>query len=424
MAFALPAGAGFFPLDDELGLLPGHLTPRLQEGLVRLSTHIPSFGKAALEFAFWTQVTVHRTSASRIAEAAGATAVALQTQAAEQILQTHPLPASAPDQLVVSVDGAMVPLLHGQWAEARTLVIGEPVVGTNAEAQELVHTTALSYFSRLTTSTTFGELATVEIHRRGVERAGRVGAVVDGAEWCQTFIDLHAPQAVRILDFAHAAEYVDAIGQTPGGQGPLLAASERARLRHDLKQSGATTVLACLQTSVTAAGYPGETATQLAYLEKRRNQMDYPQFRAADWPIGSGMVESANKLVVEERLKGPGMHWAEANVNSMLALRNALCNDRWTEVWTEIEDAQRGAARARRWERQRQRRRAGVADTNTSASESTKTSVLSKTDLAGPLAAALPQTRHSSTGTGQPAADHPWKKAWSIRRQRELASTT
>ena len=96
----------------------------------------------------------------------------------------------------------------------------------------------------------------------------------------------------------------------------------------------------------------------LAYLEKRREQMDYPRFRAEQWPIGSGMVESANKLVVEERLKGAGMHWAEVNVNPLLALRNAICNDRWAEVWPQIEDDQRRAERARRLERQRGRRAA------------------------------------------------------------------
>src|SRR5689334_901941 len=53
MASARNVTAGFFPLDDELGLLKGELTPRLQEGLVRLSTHIPSFAKAAKEFAFF-----------------------------------------------------------------------------------------------------------------------------------------------------------------------------------------------------------------------------------------------------------------------------------------------------------------------------------------------------------------------------------
>jgi hypothetical protein len=60
--------------------------------------------------------------------------------------------------------------------------------------------------------------------------------------------------------------------------------------------------------------------------------MQYPLFQAQGWPIGSGIAESANKLVVEVRLKGAGMHWARASVNPMLALRNAVCNDRWDEA--------------------------------------------------------------------------------------------
>jgi hypothetical protein len=83
--------------------------------------------------------------------------------------------------------------------------------------------------------------------------------------------------------------------------------------------------------------------------------LGYPTFQAAGWPIGSGSVESANQLVVQERMKGPGMHWAEANVNGMLALRNAICNDRWDEVWRQIEVEQRRAACVRRRERQHQR---------------------------------------------------------------------
>src|SRR4051812_38243711 len=102
MLSARPVGPGFSPLDDELGLLSGDLTPRLQEGLARLSAQLPSFAKAAAEFAFWTQVEVDRTSARRITEAAGATAVAIQTAAAEHILQAHPLPPPGPAQLVLS----------------------------------------------------------------------------------------------------------------------------------------------------------------------------------------------------------------------------------------------------------------------------------------------------------------------------------
>ena len=51
--------------------------------------------------------------------------------------------------------------------------------------------------------------------------------------------------------------------------------------------------------------------------------------------MGSGSVESANKLVVERRLKGTGMHWARAQVNPMVALRTIACNDRWQEAWRQ-----------------------------------------------------------------------------------------
>lgn len=53
----------------------------------------------------------------------------------------------------------------------------------------------------------------------------------------------------------------------------------------------------------------------LAYLDKRVGQMQYPTYQAAGGPSGSGIVESANKLVVEVRLKGAGMHWARPTVN-------------------------------------------------------------------------------------------------------------
>jgi hypothetical protein len=422
MASALPAGVGFSPLDDELGLLPGQLTPRLQEGLVRLSTHIPSFAKAVGEFAFWTQVEVHRTTASRITEAAGATAVARETAEAERILHTHPLPPQRPERLVFSVDGAMVPLVHGQWAEVRTLVVGEPSVSTNAEGAHEVQTSGLSYFSRLADSATFGDLATSEIHRRGVETAGQVGAVVDGAEWCQSFIDLHAPHSVRILDFPHAASYVDAIGQTIGAQGQLLTEPERSSLCHDLKHSGPSSVVERLRSTVVEAGAPGQTLTQLAYLEKRVKQIDYPRFQAEQWPIASGSVESANKLVVEERLKGAGMHWAETNVNPMLALRNAICSDRWVEVWTQIEQEQKREERARRLSRQRQRRVSTALETRAGAEADTHACrQRGMSDGGASRRASRPE--RPAAEQGSPAANHPWRKAWSIRRQREIAST-
>lgn len=177
-----------------------------------------------------------------------------------------------------------------------------------------------------------------------------------------------------------------------------------------------------LRSRVVEAGAPGESGSQLAYLEKREAQMDYPHFLAEQWPIGSGSVESANKLVVEERLKGAGMHWAEQNVNPMLALRNAICSDRWEEVWMQIEQEQRRAEHVRRMQRQRQRRVAQHDDGAHVAKPAASCLQWLATDQGTPTQSVTPVERPTGQAS-RPADDHPWRKAWSKRRQREIAST-
>jgi hypothetical protein len=145
--------------------------------------------------------------------------------------------------------------------------------------------------------------------------------------------------------------------------------------------------------------------TALQYLEKRVDQMAYPAFQAAGWPIGSGMVESANKLVVEDRLKGAGMHWAETNVNPLLALRNAVCNDRWAETWPQIEHHLRQQTRTRQQARRNARQPA--------------VTVAAPPQSVPEPPAPTPSPAPEPAPTEKPP--HPWKRAWSIRRQRELA---
>ena len=90
--------------------------------------------------------------------------------------------------------------------------------------------------------------------------------------------------------------------------------------------------------------------TSLGYLEKRRGQIRYAEFQAQGYPIGSGAVESANKLVVEARLKGSGMHWARAHADPMLALRTVVCSDRWEEVWPQISQRLRKRPGSAGWD--------------------------------------------------------------------------
>lgn len=402
-----PVGLGFSPLDEELALLPGSLTPRLQEALVRLSALLPSFAKARSELAYFTGVEVHPDTARRRTEAAGTLLVAHQTAEAEHILQQLPEPSVRPERLLFSVDGAMVPLVQGQWSEVRTLAIGEVQPARSGPDGVQIETSNISYFSRRCDSSSFSSLATGELHRRGLDGAQQVAAVVDGAEWCQSFIDLHYPEAVRILDFAHAAEYVTAIGQSDGPQGALLSAEELNKLYQLLKVEGPEKVIAQLRAVAAPHAQKRELTSKLSYLESRLPQMQYGQFVAQGWPIGSGMVESANKLVVEERLKGAGKRWAGENVNPLLALRNALCNERWEECWGVIEQSQRKQVAERRAQRRKQEAPLLAEPLPSQPAEAEPT----------PVPAVRPNL---SEPVRKPP--HPWRRAWSIRRQKQLAN--
>ena len=337
MEFVRSVGKGFFPLDEELELLPGTLTPHGHECLVRLAGWMP-FGKAAEMLEDFMGIRVSRSMSQRYTEMAGAVYEQMQAEEVECLEKDMPRAPKGANKIQISADGAMVPLLHGVWAEVRTLVIGEVQPAVEEKGEQVVHTRNLSYFSRKVNAQEFQRLALVEIHRRGVENAKEVAAIMDGAEWEQGFTDYHCPHATRILDFPHASEHINGIGEFLHGEHTPESKAWLKERQHRLKHEGPNGLL--LEFQELQQQYPQSQAISgnLTYLEKRKTQMQYPLFQAQGWPIGSGIVESGNKLVVETRLKGSGMHWAENHVNPMLAIRNIICSDRWKEEWPKIED--------------------------------------------------------------------------------------
>lgn len=144
-------------------------------------------------------------------------------------------------------------------------------------------------------------------------------------------------------------------------------------------------------------------ATSVQYLETRRDQIAYAAFTAAGLPVGSGSVESANKLVVEARLKGGGMHWAPAHVNPMVALRTAVCNDRWAEAWPQIAAELRGAARQRGRQR-RQLRHLAVATPQAAPAPPARPAIPPPLPVAPPRREAVPNAPR------RPPPGHPWRR--------------
>ena len=409
MECAPNVGRAFSPLDKELGLLNGELTPRLQESLVRLSTWMP-FGRAAKELRYFTRVEVSEATARRITEGAGMDYVGVQSEQVEQILKQAPASPPGPQLQLISADGAMVHEVSGEWVEVKTVVIGE--VEAKAEAGE-VHTRDLSYFSRLSEASEFNRQALVEVFGRGTEKAGKVCAVNDGAVWIQKFIDYHRPDAVRILDFAHAAGKVAEPARMILGEQSAEFKQWFNKQKHSLKNGKTKSVLRNMRGREKRARGRGRGKKldmirgAVNYLQERLEMINYNEFQALGYPIGSGSVESANKLVVESRLKQAGMRWGRQNINPMLGLRNIACNDRWEEAWPQLVNHKLEAAR----ERHRQRQELKSLDQLQPNEIASAQQLTSQAELQGSEnpSADKPNKVRAKTPY-KPAADHPWRR--------------
>ena len=380
------------------------------------------FARAAELLAYFTHTTIGEATARRLTEGAGAAYEAVQAAEVARIERELPTDPAGPPVQQLSVDGVLVPVLKGAWVEAKVLAIGTVV---RDEASGEARATELSYFARHAEVTEFTHQALGEVHRRGTATAGTVVGIADGAVWCQGVYDVHCPEAVRILDFYHAQTYLVAAAQAAFGPGTAAASEWLGTQCHALKHKSPEDVLTALaalpvETAPARAEAVAAQAEALGYLSARLEQARYATFLAAGYPIGSGAVESANKLVVEARLKRAGMHWAIAHVNPMLALRTVACSDRWAEVWPRITAAVRQRARltvaARRTDRRAQLPSAPVP-----------------TPLSPPRPDPPPHPavlavraevarRPPRIVAGRPTETHPWKQGYRTRGSRTPSS--
>ena len=220
---APPAGRGFFPLDEELRLLPGALTPTLARaaGAAGRLAAVPPGGADAGR--------LHPGAGGRgdgaAADGGGGGGLRRLGRSGDAVRRRR-TPAEAAGGAGGAAsqrgrgDGAAG---RGEWAEVKTLAIGTVVPCRRRQGQPGVRAVAVAYFSRLAEAEAFIELATAEVHRRGVEAAGAVAGVGDGAVWQQTVFDGHRPDAVRILDNPHAAEHLTTAAQAVWGGGSAAA---------------------------------------------------------------------------------------------------------------------------------------------------------------------------------------------------------
>lgn len=375
--------------------------------MTRLGSKLP-FREAVEEVWYSHHVRVNEASLRRITHRHGTAAEALVRQEVETLEREAPDAPANPHNLLISVDGAFVQLTSGEWREVKSVAVGE----FNTEWEpgtwpEQVKTSQLSYFSRSYPVREFERYAHAELHRRGLENARTIVAVNDGAEWIQGFLDYHCPKAARIIDFAHAAGYVAQAGKAIWEEESQTFRNWFAAACHGLKHNPPQETVANLHLLLPKAQHDTRASLidgAIFYLQSRLHLLDYAHFRHCGYPIGSGCVESGQKVVVQRRMKGAGMRWAEHHLDPMLSLRNLVCNGNWEDGWRQVALYQ---------QEQQVVKRIQAADEKQSRISPPPVPMTFSSLEANNLLPDVKTTNHTSkknlSGSSRPAPDHPWR---------------
>lgn len=183
----------------------------------------------------------------------------------------------------------------------------------------------------------FAERVVRETTRRGFDRAPRRVVLGDGALWIWNLASTHFPGAIQIVDRFHAKQHLSDVGKSIYGS-PSDLGKQWAHDRHDELDAG--DIDALLNALRTHASADNEARKCIDYIERNRERMRYPEFRAAGLCTSTGVVEAGCKVAVGTRCKRAGMHWTVQGVDAIIALRCCKLSGRFEDFWERRVAAQ------------------------------------------------------------------------------------
>ncbi|MBT3714397.1 MAG: ISKra4 family transposase [Anaerolineae bacterium] len=322
-------GHRWHPLDESEGLRAGRATP-LMSSLLALSGVTVSFEEAQSQIKQYLGVEV---SANTIREETQSIGERQALREEKWICQSQDLDYLQKrerdeinlDHLYGSIDGAFA-LVEKEWQEVKTLCWYQ---AKSRYGDDLLHAQEIAYYSSLKRSEEFGELLWGTGVQHRADQAKKLIFVCDGAAWIWKQVEKFFPNAVQIVDWYHACQYLHAVANAL-----LLADDEQKKwlLKKEklLWEGEVETIIKECQTLVKEIGEPAKRL--ISYYSNNQERMRYALFREKNYLIGSGTVESACKQVVTMRLKRPGASWTEYGAKMVAKARTAWLSGQWETI--------------------------------------------------------------------------------------------
>jgi hypothetical protein len=325
------------PLDEELTVALGDRLSLGVKAKAMFAVAKESFGEAARTLKLLSGIHLSKAECERVALEEGERRDGEQrAEEAKWLEAVHvgevpPKPEIQPERLVIQADAATVLTVKGE--EHKSVYCG---VAFDAEDRQAKEGSGRPFVARKRYTASgvdmedFGPRLKALAWRMGLRVAKSVAFMADGAVCLWKWADDYLPSnidVVLIQDIWHVMEHLYDLAADVGGEND--AGKARAeQWRQMLGDGEVEKIIGQLEKD--KAWRRGRKRKRLEeeiqYLRNGRERMDYPRYRQAGWPIGSGAAESMCKNLVKQRFGIPGAHWRRCNVPKVLALRVDLLN--------------------------------------------------------------------------------------------------
>ncbi|MBI4673554.1 MAG: ISKra4 family transposase [Chloroflexi bacterium] len=342
------------PLDETLGLTPHQQTSvALKQMACALAIFVP-FETAVVLLQRLLGLPVSPSTLWHWVQEAGQSAMQRLQRELDQLAEGQPPTAERLDEntsaqpLLIGADGVMVPFRPENgtpkgrtvWREVKVAILARLGQRTTRHGQTVTRLERRRLVAVLGDIEALRPRLWLEAWRQGIGQAKVVVWLSDGGRgFWNLYVQRFAVYAIGILDFYHAAQNL-----WKGAAAWLDGRTTQARvwfdtMRHCLRHGEQDRVLEELAAALQLEGLPDsarKTLSQVyAYLQTHREHIDYAKFKELGLPLGSGLVESACKWLIQQRFKGVGMRWSEDGFNHLLHLRLAWVNGRFDALFAE-----------------------------------------------------------------------------------------
>lgn len=152
--------------------------------------------------------------------------------------------------------------------------------------------------------------------------------ISDGATWIRNMINELFPDAIQILDKFHLIENITCYAKIVFKDNERKIKNFVDRIMERIINKEFNLIYKELK-KYKDIKLPTGVVNLTTYIKNNENKIDYRTYEENGWFVGSGAIESSNKIIVQKRLKQAGMRWSVKGAQFLLTLKAKFESKLW-----------------------------------------------------------------------------------------------